>query len=168
MMDKKEHFWEQFYASHYHSVYSFFLKRLRSAQDANDASQETFFRVMRNDKTPDMTSSAGYLWCTARNLFREILRYNTIREDQIIRQQQDLDQHPSSAPNPEQALVEQQNRDRLFQLVESLPPRCRQVFIMHRFQGLSYQEIAERLGISKKTVTNHMVNALTFLRKNRR
>ncbi len=166
-MDKKEHFWEHFYTSHYRSVHNFFLKRLGSTQDADDASQETFFRVMRNTNTPNMDSSAGYLWCTARNLVREIVRRDSVRQCRIVHNEQDMDQHPSSAPDPEQSVSRQQGKEALLQLVESLPPRCRQVFIMHRFQGFSYQEIATRLGLSKKTVTNHMVNALTFLRKNR-
>jgi len=59
----------------------------------------------------------------------------------------------------------QQTRDNALRVLNELPARCREVFIMHRFKGLSHKEIARQLNISPKTVENHMVNALLFLRK---
>lgn len=49
--------------------------------------------------------------------------------------------------------------------IDALPERCRQVFRMHREQQLSYSEIARLLGLSVKTVDNHMGRALKMLRE---
>jgi len=53
---------------------------------------------------------------------------------------------------------------RLFSAIEQLPPRCKIVFSMSRFENLSYQEIADTLGISIKTVENQISKALKVLR----
>ncbi len=59
----------------------------------------------------------------------------------------------------------QQTLDNALRILNELPPRCKEVFIMHRFKGLSHKEIARQLNISPRTVENHMVNALLFLHK---
>jgi RNA polymerase sigma-70 factor (ECF subfamily) len=51
-------------------------------------------------------------------------------------------------------------------LIANLPDRQKQVYLLHREEGLTSPEIAERLKISKNTVENHMVQALKYLRKN--
>jgi RNA polymerase sigma-70 factor (ECF subfamily) len=51
-------------------------------------------------------------------------------------------------------------------LISNLPERQKQVYLLHREEGLTYAEIAEQLGISKNTVENHMVKALKYLRQN--
>lgn len=48
--------------------------------------------------------------------------------------------------------------------IDALPPKCRSVFKLSRYQNLSYKEISEALGITVKTVENHMGNALSKLR----
>ena len=49
-------------------------------------------------------------------------------------------------------------------VIDRLPEKCRLVFILNRFEELSYKEVAERLGISVKTVENQMSKALRILR----
>ncbi len=76
----------------------------------------------------------------------------------------------------EQERVEQQDFDRISEQyrlkerincsIRQLPPKCQKVFLMSRKNGLTYDEIAYDLGISKKTVENHVMKALDFLRKN--
>jgi len=52
----------------------------------------------------------------------------------------------------------------IFRIVEQLPPRCRQIFLVSRLEQLSYKEIAELMDISVKTVENQMTIALRFIR----
>ncbi|MDB5584732.1 MAG: polymerase subunit sigma-24 [Bradyrhizobium sp.] len=59
-----------------------------------------------------------------------------------------------------------QSRNRLLHVrrgIEALPPRTREVFEMHRLDGLKYREIAERLGISQSAVEKHVAKAAMFL-----
>ena len=53
---------------------------------------------------------------------------------------------------------------RLYQAVADLPPQCQRVFQLSRMQGLSQKEIADELGISRKTIENHMTKALRHMR----
>ncbi len=53
---------------------------------------------------------------------------------------------------------------RIFEIIESLPPKCRIIFGLSRFENMSYQEIADELGISIKTVENQISKALKILR----
>ena len=59
---------------------------------------------------------------------------------------------------------EQELKLLIYNEIENLPPQCKKVFKMSRFDGLKYREIAVMLGISEKTVENHMVKALKILR----
>lgn len=58
--------------------------------------------------------------------------------------------------------------DRAKKLIEQLPPRRRQVYVMSREEGLTYLEISKRLGISVNTVENHIAASLRFLRQHLR
>lgn len=55
---------------------------------------------------------------------------------------------------------------RLTALIQQLPPRCQEVFIAHKLQGLSYAQVAEKLSISRSAVEKHMAKALKFLALN--
>ena len=164
-MKNRGQFWERLCTAHYQNVYGFFLKRLGSPQDAADASQETFLRIVRRGSRTDLDSPVGYLWQTAQNMLKEVIRSRTTQTRRVDSQTVDLDTCISPEPNPEEAMKLQQTRDSILLVLNQLPPRCRQVFILHRFKGFSHQEIAAQLDISPKTVENHMVNALLFFRK---
>lgn len=79
----------------------------------------------------------------------------------------ELDDTLPSAAEPfdfsEQMNAEETERI-IFKIVEKLPPRCRQVFLLSRLEQLSYKEIAELMDISAKTVENQMTIALRFIR----
>ncbi len=165
VMKSSERLWQRIFDTHYHNVYGFFLKRLGSHEDAEDASQETFMRVVRRDGAIRMDSPAGYIWRTAQNLVKEIKRAKAISSKWMSYGTMDLDKQVSKAPNPEEALRIRKTNDDILNVLNRLPPRCREVFILHRFKGLSHKQIAEQLNISPKTVENHMVNALLFFHK---
>ena len=80
----------------------------------------------------------------------------------------DLDNTLPPAPEPvhfsEQLNAEETERI-IFRIVEKLPPRCRQIFLLSRLEQLSYKEIAELMDISTKTVENQMTIALRFIRE---
>ena len=59
-------------------------------------------------------------------------------------------------PSQERQLDASQTLERLVRAVEGLPPRCQMVFVMHKIHELPQAEVAERLGISLKTVEKHL------------
>jgi RNA polymerase sigma-70 factor (ECF subfamily) len=72
---------------------------------------------------------------------------------------------PASDPTPERQLLTEQQLARLTEVMQRLPPKCQQVFVLSRFHHMEYQEIADRLGISVKMVEKHIAHALSICRR---
>lgn len=66
---------------------------------------------------------------------------------------------------PESNLAAKQELAIVFQRIDSLPPRCKQAFVLYRLKNLSYQQIAEEMGISVSMVEKHLINAMAACRK---
>ena len=66
--------------------------------------------------------------------------------------------------NATQELIGKELELQINRAIEALPPQCRQVFRMSRFENLTYAEIAEQLDLSVKTIENHIMKALKILR----
>lgn len=162
-MDKKGQFFKRLFKTRYHSVHSFFLKKLGSSEDAADASQETFMRMVRHNGAISLRSPDSYLFRTARNLATDMLRFRAVRSKYT--EAADIEAQPSTAPLQDAALDSRQRQKLVQKAMQELSPRCREVFTLHRFEDLTYKEIAERLSISPKTVENHVARAILHLRK---
>ena len=120
-------------------------------ENADDVVQEVFVRIwVGRDKLRNDGSLRGYLlravYRTALNV-QQLCTYYDPDENEIIRN-----------------LYARQIADELDAVVETLSPKCREVFRMSHFEGLSNREISERLNISVSTVENHINNALRQLR----
>lgn len=164
-MEKQKKQILKLYEENYRRIYKFAFKKLGSRDDAQDVAQEVFGRLLRHDNVAALRSPTGYVWCIARNLVREIRRRSAIRAQWMLSRTEEADERPSPAPDPDEAMQTRQTVEAIVHIIDQLPPRCREVFILHRFKGFSHREIAERLNISPKTVENHMVHALLYLRK---
>ena len=63
----------------------------------------------------------------------------------------------------EAALHAKQRLQAIVSVLDELSPQCRNVFVLHKFEGLTHPEIAARVGISRSTVEKHMTTALKHL-----
>lgn len=143
------------------------IRRGLSGSAAADAVQEAFVRLMRAPRE-DVRDLRSYLFRTAANLVADQYRQQ-YRDSKVIDPAADLDETVADpSQQPEAALVSAQELAALDDALSELPMRCREVLVLHKFEGLSYAEIAERLGISKNTVTVHMTKAMNTLRKRMR
>jgi RNA polymerase sigma factor (sigma-70 family) len=68
-----------------------------------------------------------------------------------------------SAPLQDETLIAKQRLERIKDGLQHLSPRTREIFLMHRLDGLKYREIAEMLGISMSAVEKHIAKAMEFL-----
>lgn len=145
-----------------HRLLSSIRRLVRSHTAAEDLVQETFLRLWeRRERLPAGSQLDGYVVRTGRNLAIDFQRRERIAP--FLAGVEQLDFIVDSNPTPEDQAIARQNMRSLSEAIAALPPRAREVFLLARIDGLSYVDIAARLGISPKTVFSHMVVALERL-----
>ena len=127
-----------------------------------DLAQQVFIRFWEKRHTINITTSAGaYLHRMAVN---EALAWMRSKKNQPT------DEINATTPfkqeaDVEQAYLHEELQQQIQRAVATLPPRCRAVFQLSRFEGLSYAEIAKEMDISVKTVEHQMGKALRVMRE---
>jgi RNA polymerase sigma-70 factor (ECF subfamily) len=105
---------------------------------------------------------ARYLARIARNLFIDRNRRRK-REAALFDWSADAGLAGRNGLDPERITASEQALMRALAAIEGLPPRCREAFELHRFEGLSYIGIAHRMGISVSMVEKHIAEAMLRL-----
>lgn len=150
---------EALFRAHYRALCAFAVGYLKDAHKAEDLVQDLFFRLwLDREKVQVTTSVKAYLYASVRNRC-----LNAVKAGAKVRAlNEDADDRV-----PEDERTEDEHTERIARVqaaIESLPEERRKVFKLSRYDGLKYHEIAERLGISVKTVENQMGSALKTLR----
>lgn len=102
----------------------------------------------------------SYLYTTSRNAALAYIRKKKL--DTISLDDYYIN-NPDDADDPIEKLSQEQIQEQIQKILLEIPPRSRQVFILHRLEELKYKEVAEMLDISIKTVENHMAVAIKIL-----
>jgi RNA polymerase sigma-70 factor (ECF subfamily) len=140
------------------------MRQLGSVDAAEDAVQETFLRMLRYQAIDNPGERRALLFRVAASVVADSGRNAKSRRanDHCTLDDQEL---VSEAPQPDRNLANHQNLVSLQRAILALPPRCREVFLLHRFEGLSYRDIARRFGTSERTVENQISHALAVCRR---
>jgi len=114
--------------------------------------QEVMFKIWVNRNSLNITGSIrSYLIRAVRNSCLNLLKHLDVREDYRVRHES-MDQ--GSYSSPEELMIVSELEQKIRNAIDDLPMERRKIFILSRYDGLSYAEIAEELGISIKTVEN--------------
>jgi RNA polymerase sigma-70 factor (ECF subfamily) len=134
---------------------------LGSSDAAEDVAQEAFVRLWDRRADWHPGSVRAYLYRSARNLALNEQRHGRVRGRWLLV----FRQRPhTAAGSAADAVEELELHAAARRAVQRLPPRRREVFLLARFHGLSYKQIAEIMGISQQTVANQMSSAIGELR----
>ncbi|WP_039011170.1 sigma-70 family RNA polymerase sigma factor [Pseudomonas brassicacearum] len=145
------------YSDHHGWLQGWLRKRLGNTFDAADLAQDTFVRVIKARTALDIREPRPYLSMIAKGLLIDLFRRRSLEQSYIeVLAAMPQEQHPSLE---EQAIMLQALME-IDRLLLGLGPRVRQAFILSQFDGLTYPQIAERLGVSVRTVNNHMAKAM--------
>ena len=136
--------------------------RLGSTEEANEVLHDAFARLLGARPLDTVREPGAFLNRIVRNLLVDRSRRRSTRPVHVTF---DSEHDCSVPPKQGQTIEYEQMRDRYRQVIASLPPRMRQVFVMHRIEELSYKEIADRLDISVRTVEWHIAEAIVRLSK---
>jgi RNA polymerase sigma-70 factor (ECF subfamily) len=148
---------EALYHAHQRPLTAYVRRRVRR-EDADDIVQETFLHFWRHGDVSGLAHPRSYLYRVAANLIVDLYRRRR-RGDQNIVDDVDVEAMSSTAPD-HRRVADSMMQVSLVQVhLGDLPPRCRTVYLMHQLDGWTYQEIADRLKVSLRTVNREMFDA---------
>lgn len=158
-----EEVFETIFRSHYQRLCNYANTILNDKDEAEEMVQNTFMILWENHRSIDFhTSLKSYLYKSVHNHCLNRLKHHKVKRQHSEHVQYTADHVIESTA---QQVMSNELEQHINEAINKLPPQCKSVFILNRFEGLTYAEIAEQLSISTKTVDKHMVKALKILRK---
>jgi len=159
------------YALHRPELLRFLVARVGDRDEAEDVVQELWLKLSSAHVGP-VANGRGYLFRMAQNLVLDRLRERKRRERRERKwTAEETGLGPEGmevadgARNAEELLLERDEIARIASAIANLPEGARRAFRLHKIDGLSHGEVAERLGISKSGVEKHMAVAMKYLRR---
>ena len=140
------------------SVLGFFRRATGSSAIAEDLTQEAFLRLATTD-VATLANPSAYLRRVSANLIADINRSH-VRRRLTETEINDLLDVPDPGAGPEAMLIARDSVDRLLIVLAELPQRRREIFLASRLEGVPHRELAERYGVSTRTVEIEISKAL--------
>jgi RNA polymerase sigma-70 factor (family 1) len=148
---------------YWHALVAYAARLTPSEDAAEDVVQEAMLRVWRGRRQWNASDRlASFLYRITRNLALDETRRRRVRERWA---EEEGSREQAGPPTPDQIAEHTQVSGAVTRAIEALPPRRREVFVLSRYHGHSYREIAEIMEISPQTVANQMSAALDELRE---
>ena len=153
---------EMYFKNLYQPLCHYAFSFLNDRDEAEEIVQATFLAVWEKRQTLSISTSAkSYLYAMVRNACLNLLKHDKIKQKYAVEASY-ADQGYDAVMNTVSSV---ELEDRIQRAIELLPEQCRLVFKLSRFEELRYQEIADQLDISVKTVENHIGKALKLMRE---
>lgn len=146
----------------------FFRARLGAQADVEDLLQDLYLKVSAIEPDRDVREPRAYLYRLASNLMMDRWRSgrrSAVRDGawRMATHATGVSEDLDDAPSAEAVVAGRQRLALLTRALADLPVKTSTVFRLHKFEGLSYAEVAVRLGISRSSVEKHMMDALRYL-----
>lgn len=154
---------ERLYRAHYSELRRWLARRLgNGAGHATDLAQDTFLRMLVRCQSgasagTELREPMAYLHTIANGLLTDHWRRQALEQAYA----EALAQQPAAlAPSPEDRALILETLHQLARLIENFKPKVRTAFLMAQLEGLTYVDIASRMGVSVRTVERYMADAL--------
>lgn len=149
---------------YYSRVYAFALVHVISEDIAKDLTQDVFLQLVKKEKDLHYVGDIeAYIFTIARN--RAYKYFKKINNSNLLKTKI-MNSYNNKYVDVEENIIAGDLEEKLKELINQLPDRQREIYLMSREEGLSYKEIAEELKISPHTVRNHLAQALKTLKLN--
>ncbi|MFC5373185.1 RNA polymerase sigma factor [Brevundimonas faecalis] len=135
--------------------------------DEADLAQDACLKLVETARREPVAAPAHLLFRIARNLVIDRMRSRG-RAARLFQEATAYEQQPSSAPDPERTLLANERLRRALSVIDGMPDRRREAFLLHRIDGLSYPQIARRMGVTVKAVEKHISAAMLQLARGMR
>lgn len=151
---------KELFSNFYPSLCVFAQRYISSPEACEDIVQDTFFHLWKNRKKIEISSSFKNLLITSvKNNCTDYLRKQSVRQDYVEKQA------TFAIPaTPEAIYTIRELEEMLYTTLEKLPENVRKAFELSRFEHMTYNQIAEEMSVSPKTVEAYIRKALSVLR----
>src|ERR1700758_746446 len=157
--------WGELYREYAPAIFRFCRRALPTREDAEDATMEIFMKLKNKLSQYDTTRSfSAWLYKVAANHCWDILRRRKIRQD---KETEDVESVPLEHPEPSQLekLIEQRSGEEVRKALEKMGARARMALVMRYYSDMSYDEIADALGVRRAFVGVVLLRARHELRQ---
>jgi len=165
MTAPQQGFVEKLFAEHRRALLAYFHRRIRTKSDAADLAQEVYVRMLRVSDAEAIRNPQLYLYTVASNLVKE----HGVREQRLATypdlSETGVAERLGELPALDSQLESAQLAEQLGKVLEQLPARWRTALILQYRYGLTYQEIADRLGVSSNMVKKYLAQGLGHCRR---
>lgn len=154
---------ERLFREHNTTLVRFLTTRLHSVSEAKEVAQEAYVRVLQLDKPGASNLLRAYLFRVALNLAidrirrRRVQQRTQVDEPELIEAAEDL-------CDPERYAVAREDLTLVARSLAELPEKCLKAFLMYRLEGETQARIAERLGLTDRTVNSYVRQAMLYCR----
>jgi RNA polymerase sigma factor (sigma-70 family) len=156
---------ERLFAEHRNALQAFFYRRIKTKHDAADLVQEVYLRILRVKDAEAILNPEGYLYTVASNLVHEHYVLSD-RHSMPVALDNPLIESELGRPAGFEEWFDMDVRvARLRDVLAQLPPKCRATVHLKYQHGLSYQEIADHLGVSPHMGQKYLGTALAHCRR---
>ncbi|HEY5754683.1 MAG TPA: sigma-70 family RNA polymerase sigma factor [Steroidobacter sp.] len=149
------------FSEHNESLVRFLAARLHSVQEAKEVAQEAYVRLLNLGDSGAVSFLRAFLFKTAANLAVDRLRSRN-RQRQAMNA--GLCDELREAPTPDHEAAQVEEAEIVRRLIGELPPKCRQVFLLHRLHGEELPQIAQQMELSERMVRHYVLRATLYCR----
>jgi RNA polymerase sigma factor (sigma-70 family) len=155
---------EKLFSLHSAQLKTFFGRRVRARDESADLTQEAFLRMLRADASQAIHNPEAYLFTVVGNLAREYSALSNRFRSTTDVGDPSIQSEISNWPDMDTELDAPQRRRALHAALNELSPKCRAAVVMQYRDGLTYQQIGERLGVSSNMIKKYLSKGLSHCR----
>ena len=162
LAQRDEAAFEQMFKTHFKRLHAYAFTILRDEIQAEEMVQQVFFKLWERNENLSLTGSiSSYLYRAVHNESLNYIKHQKVRSNHQLNVAYSM---KNEVEHPAKKIMASELEKKIHSALNELPEQCRTIFQMSRFDELKYREIADKLGISVKTVESQMSKALRLLR----
>ena len=162
LAQRDEAAFEQMFKTHFKRLHAYAFTILRDEIQSEEMVQQVFFKLWERNENLSLTGSiSSYLYRAVHNESLNYIKHQKVRSNHQLNVAYSM---KNEVEHPAKKILAGELEKKIHSALNELPEQCRTIFQMSRFDELKYREIADKLGISVKTVESQMSKALRLLR----